>query len=139
MLCTKPCQLVQQFINMKRILAILACFSGCVYAQPVEIARTDDGDVWYGYPKTLIVTHDKYAFLSELRNSHSTSHIFLAIDVKSCINGKGNLYGKVTPNATWQTVDIVDVTRQSSVSSVIASVLCSVGDERSHKILQKMT
>lgn len=119
---------------MKKLFVIVAAlFASSVFAQSVELTRTEDGDVWYGYPTTLRADMSRISLQVGLKQgSREESLMFVSVLKDSCITRRGALYSKQKQESAWQKVADIDL-RSATVADQLALVMCSVYAQENRK------
>lgn len=118
---------------MKKLFVIAAMFTSSVFAQSVELTRTEDGDVWYGYPTTLRVDASRISLQVGLKQgSRDEEMMFVSVLKDSCITRRGALYSKQKQESAWQKVADINL-GSATVADQLALVMCSVYSQENRK------
>ena len=118
--------------NMKSvILAAFLAVSTAVSAQPVEISRSDDGEVWVGYFETFSRNRDGFTMMVGQRiPGRNENRSFVGVEVTTCQRGFGALFFRMSPNDQWQELMNITTLSTQTVGDEIAQRLCSIGGVR---------
>lgn len=114
---------------MNKLFVIAATvFASSVFAQSVELVRTEDGDVWYGYPSTLRQDSNRIQLQVgyKKRGTQKENMMFVSISSDTCITRSGELYSRLTYHSDWQKMANVTIPNVQSVADHIALILCSI-------------
>ena len=117
---------------MKKLFVIAALFASSAFAQSVELVRTEDGDVWYGYPSTLREDSSRIQLQVgyKKRGTQKENMLFVSISPDTCITRRGDLYSRLTHHSDWQKMANVTIPNVQSVADNIALILCSVTSQQ---------
>lgn len=119
---------------MKKLFVIAAAlFASSVFAQSVELIRTEDGDVWYGYPTTLRADASRISLQVGLKQSaHDESLMFVSVLKDSCITRRGSLYAKQNEKSSWHKVADINL-GSATVADQLALVMCATHNQEKQK------
>lgn len=119
---------------MKKLFVIAAAlFASSVFAQAVELVRTEDGDVWYGYPTTLRADMSRISLQVGLKQgSREESLMFVSVLKDSCTTRRGALYTKQKQESAWHKVADIDL-GSATVADQLALVMCATYNQEKSK------
>ena len=113
------------------ILAALLAVSTVVSAQPVEISRSDGGEIWVGYIETFNRNRDGFTMMVGQRiQGRNENRSFVGVEFTTCRRGFGPLFFRMSPNDQWQELMNITTMDTQTVGDEIAQSLCSIGGVR---------
>lgn len=118
---------------MKKLFVIAALFASSAFAQSVELIRTEDGDVWYGYPTTLRADASRISLQVGLKQgARDESLMFVSVLKDSCITRRGSLYAKQNEKSSWYKVADINL-GSATVADQLALVMCATYNQEKQK------
>ena len=116
---------------MKSLIGIVMLSAVTAFAQPVEISRSDDGEVWVGYVETFNRMKDGFSMMVGQRiPGRNENRSFVGVESTTCQRGFGTLFFRMSPNDQWQELMNITTLNTQTVGDEIGQRLCMIGGVR---------
>lgn len=116
---------------MKSLIGAVLLSASTVFAQPVELAVSNDGEVWVGYVESFTRNKDGfYMMVGQRVKGRPENRAFVGVEVTTCVRGFGAIYMRMNPNEDWQILTNVTTESTQTVADNLAVALCTIGADQ---------